>query len=322
MDLFALTVSLIYAAISAIWILVSDQAVHAMVAPEHQATVQTLKGWGFVVVTAVVIYLLVSRRMRKHQRTETELRRARDTAEHANTVKASFLAAMSHELRTPLNAINGFSEAMSREVFGPIGNATYRQHAELINLSGKHLLALIDDLLDISRLDLDQLDVERVPLRLGPVANEACRLMRGRAEEKGLRLTYEADAGGDDLVLGDRVRLKQVLINLIGNAVRYANDGDVDVRLRKVDGHVAVEITDAGPGIDDHILANMRTPFAAHAGRNMQVAPRGAGLGLPLSHLLADRHDGRLEIETEIGHGTTARLVLPRLATDDGPAAA
>lgn len=323
MDRFALYVTVAYIAVSAAWITLSDQVVAALVPPSYSLMAQTLKGWAFVLASGGLIYLLVSREMRRRSRTECYLRAARDEARRADTTKAQFLAGMSHELRTPLNAINGYSEMMSREVLGPIGNPLYRQYAEIIHTSGRHLLALIEDLLDISRLDLDQLEIDRQPQRLDQIAAEACRLMRGRAEEKHLTLSYHRTPG-DDMVIGDRVRLKQVLLNLIGNAVRYTRDGGVLVRLRPSGSEVIVEVADTGPGIEAEVLEVMRTPFGARGRRPSNAAvptEAGVGLGLPLSHLLAERHGGRIEIDTGPDHGTTVRLVLPQLGAGAGTAA-
>lgn len=241
-----------------------------------------------------------------------ELARARDAALTADRSKSMFLAAMSHEVRTPLNAIIGFSEVMAREIYGPIGHEKYRGYAADIRASGDHLLTLIDDVLDLSRVEAGKLVLRREPLVVGEQADACCRLIQGRADGAGIEL--QLDAGTDPaLVLGDRVRFRQILLNLLTNAVKFTDRGGVvKVSVAASDAdRVKIQISDSGVGMSAGDLERVFRPFEQIG---TSRPSEGAGLGLTLTRALVGEHGGTLDIASEPGAGTTVTLTFPQLS--------
>ncbi|RMF14148.1 MAG: PAS domain-containing sensor histidine kinase, partial [Alphaproteobacteria bacterium] len=243
--------------------------------------------------------LLMGRDITEKKRQESELRRSKEEAEIANRTKSEFLANISHELRTPLNAIIGFSEVLQQELFGPLGHQRYHEYVGDINDAGRHLLSLINDILDLSRLEAGHMSVTNEPVHLDDIILPAARLVRERASRRGIEFFYDVPPH-KIVVEADRLRLKQVLINILNNAVKFT-DGDGQVRLwveetslpielrEKVDLDIegdkriiAIHVQDTGIGMSEEQIAVALTPFG-------QVDPvlsrrsEGAGLGLPLS---------------------------------------
>jgi len=231
-------------------------------------------------------------------------------AEAANQAKSEFLANMSHELRTPLNAINGFSEIMAAEMFGPLGDARYKGYAHDIHNSGQHLLSLINDILDMAKIEAGKMTLHLEPVSLKEVGDDAARLMRGKAEEAGLTLTVEA--GDLPVIQADQRGLKQVLLNLISNAVKFTPQGGAIVvaLTRKGDDRVSVAVADTGIGIAAEDLARLAQPFEQVEGQHSKTT-QGTGLGLALTKALIEMHGGRLAIESEPGRGTVVSFDLP-----------
>lgn len=248
-----------------------------------------------------------------------DLSRARDAALTADRSKSMFLAAMSHELRTPLNAIIGFSEVMARQLYGPIGHEKYRDYASDIRASGDHLLALIDDVLDLSRVEAGKLTLRREPLDVAEHVESCRRLIQGRADDSGIALSVESPVGAAAAVLGDRVRFRQILLNLLTNAVKFTDRGGA-VRI-SVDlsspPTVAIRIADTGVGMSEQDLERVLRPFERGDVRSSR-STEGAGLGLALSRALVREHDGTLHIASVPGQGTTVTLTFPRLLGRDG----
>lgn len=231
-------------------------------------------------------------------------------AQAANRAKTEFLANMSHELRTPLNAIMGFSEVMSLEVLGPIGQPRYREYAEDILTSSRHLLRLISDILDIAKIEAGKLDVEESVIDVGELLADAHRFVDKQAERAGLTLTVEAL----DLprVRGDERRLKQILLNLLSNAVKFTPaGGSVRVTARRTPGGgLAMSVHDTGIGIAPDEIERAMAPFS-QVETGLARRYDGTGLGLPLSKALAELHGGSLTLESEPGVGTTVTVLLP-----------
>jgi signal transduction histidine kinase len=247
----------------------------------------------------------------ERERREAELEEARDLAEAANRAKTAFLANMSHELRTPLNAINGFSEMMSIEIFGPLGDQRYREYAEQINASGDHLLAIINDILDVSKIEAGkgELQIEEVDVR--EIFLSGIELVRARAEEGELDLVVTL---ADDLPILciDGRRMRQVLLNLLSNAVKFTPKGGhvaVEARWSDHDGLV-VEVSDTGIGIAADSLLTVLEPFGQIESAYARQY-EGTGLGLPLAKALVEIHGGELSLESQPDVGTTARFTLP-----------
>jgi two-component system cell cycle sensor histidine kinase PleC len=234
-------------------------------------------------------------------------------AESANKAKSEFLANMSHELRTPLNAINGFSEVMMAELFGPLGDKRYAEYVKDIHSSGEHLLSVINDILDMSKIEAGKMTMRFEMLDLNDVVEDAVRLVRGRADEQGLRLSVDMD--GLPEIEADFRALKQVLLNLLSNAIKFTPRGGA-VRIwgqaaRGPDGvdRVQVNVQDTGIGISREDLARLASPFEQVESQHSKTQ-QGTGLGLALSKALIGLHGGALEIQSEPGKGTTVSFVL------------
>jgi PAS domain S-box-containing protein len=244
-------------------------------------------------------------------RTQEELAGARDEAQRANRAKSSFLANMSHELRTPLNAVLGFSEIIGREIMGPLGNPKYGEYARDIHDSADHLLATINDILELSRIEAGQIELREQEFALSDVIDGVLRLCRGRAGRSGIALT--ADVPDTRLcVTGDSLRIKQVVINLVSNAVKFTpKGGHVSIGCRREkDGAVSLAVRDNGIGMTAEGLRKAMRPFEqADNGLNRKF--EGTGLGLPLARMLVEHHGGTLRVASAPGRGTVVAFTLP-----------
>ncbi|HEY4124432.1 MAG TPA: ATP-binding protein [Rhizomicrobium sp.] len=243
-------------------------------------------------------------------RTQDELVRARDEAQRANQAKSAFLANMSHELRTPLNAILGFSGFIEHEAMGEIANKRYVEYAGDIRESGEHLLAIINDLLEHSRIEAGKAELREGQFDITAAIEQARLICQARA--MGNNVTLVAHTAHDlPLIYGDELRLRQVLINLVSNAVKFTPGGTVDIvaRLNGV-GDLCVEVRDTGIGMDEAGVAQALKPFGqVDSGLNRKF--EGTGLGLPLAKSLVELHGGTLAIESKEGTGTVVSVVLP-----------
>lgn len=237
------------------------------------------------------------------------LRRERDEAIANSQAKSEFLAAISHELRTPLNAIIGFSDLMKQRLFGPMP-ARYAEYADLIHESGVHLLDLIGDVLDMSRIEADRYELVRETFDAGEVVETCVRMMRLRAEDRNIRLS--CDAGTAALpVHADRKALRQIVLNLLSNAIKFTpHGGAVVVMLRASGPDLVIAVGDSGPGMSDAELNRLGQAYA-QASTARQSEERGSGLGLALVQALAGLHGGALSLKSRQGEGTTATIRLP-----------
>lgn len=237
---------------------------------------------------------------------------ARRRAEAANKAKSRFLATMSHELRTPLNAIMGFSEVMKSEILGPISNPTYREYAGSIHDSGRHLLNLINEILDLSRIEAGRYELHEEPIRLIDVAEDCCRLLKLRAESKGLTIIDNLD---DNLpqVWADQRAIRQICLNLISNALKFTpKGGRITVTVDQTsEGGQFVSVRDTGPGIPEDEIPKVMQAFGQGSLAH-ENAEGGTGLGLPIVKNLIELHGGRFELHSELRKGTEAVVYLPR----------
>ena len=248
---------------------------------------------------------------RKHF--ETELVEARQRAEHANQVKSEFLANMSHELRTPLNAIIGFTEVMGQQILGPLGNPRYLEYMNDINASGNHLLHLIDDILDVARIEAGKVELNRIRVALKPLLEETIRLVRKAYPVPSHEMVLEGPAEYPDLFV-DRHCLQQIVLNVIGNAAKFTPAGGrirvmVAVPGETRDG-LEITVTDTGIGIPASALPVLGRAFEqVEKGFNRKHG--GSGLGLYITRMLMERHGGKLEISSQVEIGTMVRLSFP-----------
>ena len=256
-------------------------------------------------------YLMLVRDITERREIEATLRGARDAAEAANRAKSEFLANMSHELRTPLNAIIGFAEIMEREMFAPLGDPRYREYAGDITESARHLLGIINDILDVAKAEAGKLELIEETVAFDALIDASLRMVGGRAEESGIAIRYERPTALP-VLRGDERKLKQILVNLLTNAIKFTPPGgEVTIGVERDEaGGMAMTVTDTGIGIAEADLEHIMTPFA-QVESAFNRCHEGTGLGLPLARALAELHGGGLKLESVAGRGTRATLRLP-----------
>jgi signal transduction histidine kinase len=252
-----------------------------------------------------------NRMLAEIQAHDLELRAAWHEADAASRAKSEFLANMSHELRTPLNAIIGFSEIIKLEMLGPLGTGRYRHYAQDIFDSGNHLLAVIGDILDISKVEAGEFELYAEPTDLEEIVEQSLRLVRERAEAAGVGIEVTIGRNLPQLLL-DRRLIKQSLINLLSNAIKFSpEDGCVAVQaLRGPEGSVLLSVADSGIGIAEDDIPGVLQPFS-QVENAFSRSHQGTGLGLPLAKSFIEAHGGRLEIDSRVGHGTRVTLHIP-----------
>ncbi len=248
-------------------------------------------------------------------RQEERLMEAKSHAEAASATKSTFLAHMSHELRTPLNAIIGFSEIMSREMFGKIGVPRYIDYIKDIGDSAQHLLGLIEDILDLSKAEAGKMELEEAEVDLGASIHSACLMLRERAKRGGVAL-HEDVAAELPRLFGDRRRIRQVLLNLVSNAVKFTpRGGSVRVSATATaEGGLLLAVADTGIGIEAADIPRVFEPFV-QLGRDKTISGEGTGLGLPLCKELVELHGGTIALTSQPGVGSTVTAAFPPART-------
>lgn len=260
---------------------------------------------------AVVTYTEIT----ELKRVERELRMAKDAAESANQAKSEFLAHMSHELKTPLNAIMGFAELMKSQVLGPLGNERYREYCSDIFTSGGHLLSMVNDILELAKLEAGQAQLSESDVSLGATIEAVLEQLRASAERGKLDVAVRVPP---DLprMRGDAGKLRQIFVNLVSNAIKFTPEGGrVSIGMAVApDRGLRVEVTDTGAGIPADVLARIQHPFG-HPNAERTRRKSGSGLGLPLAIELVKLHGGRCDIASRVGDGTQVVIWFPPART-------
>jgi signal transduction histidine kinase len=274
------------------------------------------------VVTVLVLAMahataIIDARFALSAHREADLREATSRAEIANRAKSEFLAGISHELRTPLNAIIGFSEMIGAEMFGGLGSERYRDYVNDIHASGVHLLALINDLLDLSKAEADKLELKETYVDVGATVTHSLRMMSSRAYGAGVELTTDLP---QDLPLlwADERRLTQIVLNLLTNAVKFTpRGGQARIGVESRSAGLAIIVGDTGIGIAPEDIPRVVIPFV-QLGDLYSRPQEGSGLGLPLSKRLVELHGGTLGLESAPGRGTTVTVLFPASRVHSG----
>ncbi len=240
-----------------------------------------------------------------------EVELARDQAKAANKSRSEFLAMMSHELRTPLNAVIGYSEIIREETFGPVGSPKYREYVVDIHDSGRHLLSIINDILDLSKLETGRLELLEVDVAVGEALDASVRLVRERAITDGVTLEVNC---GDDLptLRADERKLKQILVSLLSNAVKFSDRGGtvtLNAWCRPESGYV-FQVADTGIGMALDDIPKALAPFG-QIDSDLNRRYEGAGIGLPLTKALVEMHSGSIDVQSKFGVGTTVTIRFP-----------
>lgn len=249
------------------------------------------------------------------QNLNKDVEEARRSAELANRAKSEFLATMSHELRTPLNAILGFSQLLGEQALGPIGDDRYIEYSNDIHSSGSHLLSLINDILDLAKLEAGKVHIEKNSISTRLLTERVVTLLSQQAESKGIELYAEFDDNMPDMILGDELRLRQILINLSSNAIKFTHEGAVVARLFAKpfqNGRLGwvLEVQDTGIGIPEEKQATLFDRFT-QVDAALSRRHGGVGLGLAICRELVDRMEGRISVRSIVNVGTTIRVHLP-----------
>ncbi len=252
----------------------------------------------------------VTRDITPHKTQEIALLEARERAESANVAKTRFLANMSHELRTPLNAIIGFSDVLNMELYGKIQNQKYSDYARLINEAGTHLLSVVNNILDMSKIEVGKFTITPELFELKPLLTTCCDMIEPMANENNVQITQDFQAPQREIYADSRA-VKQMVLNLLSNAIKFSNtDSQISIRTTCDENSLFIDVVDEGIGISPEDLPKLCNPFV-QADSSYKREHEGVGLGLSVVKGLAELHDGSFKLESRLGMGTTVRIELP-----------
>lgn len=309
------------------WVLVAVAASTSDVTLTLAAHTRYTAGWyagrlmSLAAASVVLVALVgeVTRLYRELAARGRALESANDRLEEANRMKSQFLSNMSHELRTPLNAIIGFSEMLQRPAVGRL-EVKQQRYVSHIQTSGRHLLLLINDLLDLSKVDAGKMTIKREPVALSELLEGTTAVIRGMADQKRIIVAFELLAPGDPVVIADPARLKQVIFNLMSNAVKFTPAGGrVRLKAATAAGFARISVEDTGVGIPKEEIGRLFEEFHQVPGTD-QGQFTGTGLGLALARKLVELHGGTVEVQSEVGKGSAFSFTVP-LAEPDAKAA-
>jgi signal transduction histidine kinase len=293
------------------FIAVASVDVNELNAPWHQQlTIHVLIGVGGTLFIFLLLFYLVHQ-LNSHEALLSQLDSARNQAEESSRAKSNFLAGVSHELRTPLNAILGFSEIISKQYFGNQAQAKYAEYAQDIYGSSKHMLSLIDDLIDVTSIASGHFELHLKPFFLPAVTEECIALMRERIRESGVSV-YSSIPQEFPKLFCDEKAIRQILLNLISNAIKFTPiDGRIEVAATiNFEGEVKISVSDSGPGIPVAERDRLIIPFTRSRDKNLSQI-EGTGLGLSICKKLAEAHGGRLFIDDSDFGGAKLVIILP-----------
>ena len=260
---------------------------------------------------------LLMREIESHRQTDEALQKAKLAAEHANQAKSRYISAISHELRTPLNSILGYAQLMGEDTGVPPHR---KQAVTVIRRGGEHLLSLIEGTLDIARIEAGKLTLTVKPMQFADCVHEMAGMFELQASAKGLAFRFEAEGNVPEVVRADEKRVRQILINLLGNAIKFTSQGQVTFRVRYAREMAHIDIEDTGPGLTGDELAQIFEPFAR--GNSASHTAPGAGLGLTIAKMLTDLMGGEMTVASTPGAGSVFRikLFLPEVHNAAAPA--
>lgn len=302
---------LIYALVGSLWILFSDVLVSQIFSDSHMfAFISILKGWLYVAITSLLLYWLILRyEAGRKKAAESEIEK--EAAEAASKAKSEFLAHMSHELRTPLNSILGFSELLRDNPANIIDAAAQNKYAGIIYESGHHILSLINDVLDLAKIEAGKMELYYERFAARELIEGSLALFLESAATRGITINTDMDKA-PDMIEGDKIRIKQVLFNLLSNAMKFTPDGgSIDVCARTTDsGFIEFSVTDTGIGISVSGQEKLFQPFRQLDSPDAAKVA-GTGLGLSICKNIVELHGGRIWIESEVGKGSRFSFTIP-----------
>jgi signal transduction histidine kinase len=247
----------------------------------------------------------------RREKAVKEMRTAKDAALAASKTKSRFLANVSHELRTPLNAIMGFSEAMQTQILGPLGNMKYKEYADHIFNSGEHLLSLIKDILDLSKMEEGRYEITGVPISLAAVVQKSIKFVELEMQHEEIDLHVDVPENVPRINADERA-FTQIITNLLSNAVKFSNHGgtiEVKAWMREDNG-VSFYVRDNGSGMEPDSVEKAMEPFI-QVDSQVSRRQKGTGLGLPITKSLVELHGGRVELQSALNEGTTVIIHMP-----------